>query len=147
MNLFDIVEEIIEKNQADVVMTPPITEIDIGKYYAPYAPREFHEVTEVVVLKSEYKKGNHSPREYYGQFVNMPILDAVVAKIGKEAILKSTNAYFSDIPQSIWDNLDGTIHTLINKEQIKAAGETIATMCFDVKVAKIAALIFKESNG
>lgn len=52
-------------------------------------------------------RGTEGHREYYAQFVTEDIKQKVLAKIGRKAILSSTDPYFNDIGLAEWDALFG----------------------------------------
>ena len=156
MNLFDIAEELVTKKEPIVIMVDSLSmvmeeqgiEYPVVTTFKPIElPVHFDPVAAPIVLKSDYKKGDHTAFTYYGQFVSHEIIQTVVKIIGAEAIMKSTKPHFTDIRQETWDNMSGHIHLLIDKNQIKDAGEDIATMCFHVCVAKAAARIYREAHG
>ena len=135
MDLFAFSDEVVEEKKLP----------DMSKYYAPYLPREIFFSNEVI-LKMDYRKGLCTTYQYYFQYVTQEIVDLVVSRLGKEAIMKSTKHNFADIRQDLWDSLDGPIHLVINKEQIKQAGEDIPYLCFNVCVAIAAATAYKAIN-
>lgn len=49
--------------------------------------------------------GDSTHREYYAQFVNQYMIDAVVRAIGAEKILKSDDPHFNDIALRHWDRI------------------------------------------
>lgn len=143
-----------EKEETEVIGTPTVTTILKKRPETPkeftltqpknYVPSEMS-ISNKVILKTDYRKGEYTTHQYYSQFVTKEIVDLVVSRLRKEAIIKSTKHNFSDIRQDTIDSLDGQIHSIIDQEQIRASGEDIPYLCFNVCVAIAAATIYKES--
>ena len=55
--------------------------------------------------RKQYLNGECTHRQYYGQFVNAGTKARVLSGIGLEALKKSTDPHFNDIPLNKWDNL------------------------------------------
>lgn len=49
-------------------------------------------------------------RQYYGQFVSDTVRQVVASRIGRAAILASTDPHFNDIPLKRWDDLYPVLH-------------------------------------
>ena len=143
MDLFEFSEQ--EPIKEKIIQKKEVTS-DMDKYYAPYLPREILFSNEVIT-KSDYRKGLYTTHQYYSQYVTNEIIDLVVTRLGKEAILKSTKPNFSDIRQDTIDSLDGPIHLIINQDQIKQTGEEIPFLCFNVCVVMAAATIYKAASA
>jgi ribosome assembly protein YihI (activator of Der GTPase) len=108
------------------------------------SPRDMCMISNRIITKADYRKGLYTTHSYYAQYVTNEIIDLVVERLGKEAIIRSTKPNFSDIRQDTIDSLDGPIHLIINQDQIKQAGEEIPYLCFNVCVAIAAATIYKN---
>ena len=54
---------------------------------------------------ADYVLGRCSHREYYAQFVNESVKNAVLRFIGKELIMNSKDEHFNDIPLKKWDDI------------------------------------------
>lgn len=57
--------------------------------------------------RKDYMNKACTHREYYGQFVNDGVIRLVLHRIGRKAILGSTDPHFNDIPLHRWDALCG----------------------------------------
>ncbi len=55
--------------------------------------------------RKQYLNKECTHREYYGQFVNAGTKARVLSGIGLEALKKSTDPHFNDIPLHKWDRL------------------------------------------
>lgn len=58
----------------------------------------------------DYMENRVSHREYFAQFVNENVLDAVRKEIGLPALLASTDEHLNDIPLRKWDILAGAYY-------------------------------------
>lgn len=89
------------------------------------------------------KKCTHA--EYYAQFVDETVIGLVKRKIGEEAIRRSKDKHFNDIPLGNWDNLycTGLPHSICSK--LRAVGD-IPTLSSAVSIAKEAARQIKEGK-
>ena len=70
------------------------------------------------------KKVSHS--DYYRQFVTPSIIAMVKSNIGIDAIAKSNDEHFNDIPLSKWDSMH-VVHTARGMYSSLACGEKIKT--------------------
>lgn len=90
-------------------------------------------------------------REYYAQFVHRGTIEFVVARIGSEALLASTDHHFNDIPLAKWDALatykdaEGKDWVLLPVRDFKQFGD-YATQAGLVCAAKEAARQFVEQE-
>ena len=57
--------------------------------------------------QQQYMNNECTHREYYAQFVTQRIRKIVADRIGKDAILASTDEHFNDIPLREWDAVIG----------------------------------------
>lgn len=53
--------------------------------------------------REQYLNRECTHRKYYGQFVNSSTISWVKTRIGKEALKRSTDKHFNDIPLRMWD--------------------------------------------
>ena len=56
--------------------------------------------------RKQYLNGECTHRQYYGQFVNAGTKARVLSGIGLEALKRSTDPHFNDIPLNGWPNSD-----------------------------------------
>jgi hypothetical protein len=91
------------------------------------------------------KECTHS--EYYAQFVNKSVKERVESRIGKAAILTSTNEHFNDIPLAKWDNIY-SMHSLHFEmaNKLKEVGD-YPTLAGLVCITKEAARQIKAENN
>jgi hypothetical protein len=61
----------------------------------------------VKFTRKEYMNREVSHDDYMAQFVNDEVINYVLRGIGREAILRSTDEFFNDIPLAKWDALCG----------------------------------------
>ena len=61
-----------------------------------------------------------SHREYYAQFITPEIERVLLARIGRKAIMASTDEHFNDIPLRKWDAITG--YTMHNTRQPNTYG-------------------------
>jgi len=95
------------------------------------------------------KKVSHA--DYYRQFVTSSIIRMVETQIGIDAIVKSKDEHFNDIPLAKWDSIHvvhggrGMYSSIANGDKIKAAGDgnSVST---GTCILKQAARMIKESN-
>ena len=80
-----------------------------------------------------------SHAEYYGQFINYNIINAVKLCIGEDKIKKSKDPHFNDIPLNQWDNMKQTIISLCGRSIAEANGTGGISLSDTVCVAKQAA--------
>lgn len=86
--------------------------------------------------------------QYYSQFVDSYITTLVLAKIGKDKILASTDYHLNDIPLRLWD----TLHWDIKRHCYKAVASTgnqyslSTTVCIAKTAARIIIAITEEDN-
>lgn len=91
--------------------------------------------------RQQYINGECSHSQYYGQFVTSAVKHAVIFSIGKEAIVKSNDPHFNDIPLRKWHLLSFPV----NSQKLKEAGDYL-TLAGKVCIAKQAARQIKEEN-
>lgn len=121
------------------------SDIETPKPVEPIVVNDIH-LDNKVILKSDYKDGKYSQHEYYTQFVTEKILALVVSKIGLEAIKEIKSKSMSEIPDSTFDSLAGSLYLIRNKDALKVVGEDMDTMFFYIKIAKAAIKLYKESH-
>jgi hypothetical protein len=88
--------------------------------------------------RKDYMDNKISHDEYYSQFVNDGVKQAVLNHIGKDRLLKSKDEHLNDIPIKLWDELTGFSfrggemvakpHTIepIKASKLKEAGDGIS---------------------
>lgn len=91
--------------------------------------------------RQQYLNKECTHAEYYGQFVTGAVKSAVRCSIGKDAIVKSNDPHFNDIPLAKWDRLSFPV----SSKKIKEAGDYLTKAGF-VCIAKEAARQIKEGN-
>ena len=91
--------------------------------------------------RQQYMNGECSHSQYYSQFVTGSVKSAVLCSIGKDAIVKSRNPHFNDIPLVKWDRLSFTV----SSQKMKEVGDYL-TLAGIVCIAKEAARQIKEGN-
>ena len=89
--------------------------------------------------RKDYMSGKCTHQEYYGQLVTQGMKDHIVRAI-PQALAKSTDPVFNDIPLSTWDRL-GMVYSL--RDEFKALGD-FKTSAGMVCVLKEAARQIKE---
>ena len=77
--------------------------------------------TDVKNTRQDYLDGGCSHRQYYGQFVNASVLAMVKRHIGEDAILKSSDEHFNDIPLKKWDTAFHVCPAWISEEPFRSA--------------------------
>lgn len=98
--------------------------------------------TRTQYLADSYAEGVTAHRRYYGQFVTPDTIRVVVARIGSDKILASTDPHFNDIPLRLWDAL---VPRLPGSAGFKRAGDYY-TLANGVCLAKEAARQYVESR-
>lgn len=58
-----------------------------------------------MITRKQYIANENTHDEYYSQFVNSNVIDAVNLCIGKDKIIDSKDEHFNDIPLKHWDNM------------------------------------------
>lgn len=59
-----------------------------------------------MITREDYlENGSELHRAYYAQFITPEYRSRVIARIGKDRILKSTDKHLNDIALYLWDNL------------------------------------------
>ena len=96
--------------------------------------------------RKDYMQGKCTHREYYGQFVNVPVKNVVSDCIGENIILHSTDPHLNDIPLKRWDNLNDVIRSMCGSSLAKANGTGGVSLSDTVCVAKEAAKQIQESH-
>ena len=91
--------------------------------------------------RAQYMNKECTHSEYYGQFVTDAVKQSVLFTIGKDAIVKSNNPHFNDIPLKKWDLLSFPV----SSQKMKQAGDYL-TLAGKVCIAKEAARQIKEEN-
>ena len=82
--------------------------------------------------------GEKAHREYYSQFVSESVKQRVLARIGKDKLIRSTDQrYFNDISLHIWDMLMVPVPYSI-AQKLRAQGD-YPTLCSAVCILKEAA--------
>lgn len=71
--------------------------------------------------RKDYLDGKCTHREYYAQFVNSQQKSAILSRIGKDRLEKSTCEHFNDIPLKEWDS----IYCPISSSKMKECGDYI----------------------
>ena len=95
----------------------------------------------MVYTRKDYMSDKCTHEEYYGQLVTQGMKDHVVRAI-PQALAKSTDPVFNDIPLSTWDRL-GMVYNL--RDEFKALGDIKSTAGM-VCVLKEAARQVKEDG-
>jgi len=55
--------------------------------------------------------------QYYGQFVTPALRNIVIARIGKQRMIDSTDKYFNDITLKQWDDMKDIVRMSINTKK------------------------------
>ena len=95
----------------------------------------------MIYTRKDYMTNKCTHEEYYGQLVTQGMKDHVVRAI-PQALAKSTDPVFNDIPLSTWDRL-GMVYNL--RDEFKALGD-IKSAAGMVCVLKEAARQVKEDG-
>lgn len=95
--------------------------------------------------RKAYLNGECTHREYYAQFVDDSIISEILRRIGKDAILASTDKHFNDIPLERWDTLVHYAITHAASEALRDAGDCL-TLAGGVCILKEAARQIKEQS-
>ena len=95
--------------------------------------------------RSDYMAKNCTHREYYGQFVDDEIRNAVGSTIGMGRILASTDKHLNDIPLAEWDRM---CHRFLRdtSNRMRDAGDFLS-MAGWVCIAKEAARQLTDETG
>lgn len=75
----------------------------------------------MTITRKDYLEHRATHREYWGQFLNLGIIESVRACIGADRIARSTDEHFNDIPLALWDSLSYSIRTSLDKERWREA--------------------------
>lgn len=81
--------------------------------------------------------------EYYSQYITQEVTSVVLAMIGRNRILSSTDSNFQDIPLETWDKLHGYLFYIIGYELPKELGDHLG-INLSVLIAKEAARQIKS---
>ena len=95
--------------------------------------------------RKQYMNKECTHDEYYSQFVNSNVIDAVNLCIGNDKILSSKCEHFNDIPLKNWDDMNLTIRALCGRSIANANGTGGISLSDTVCVAKAAARQIKEA--
>lgn len=93
-------------------------------------------------------KGAHYAlhRQYYGQCVNPGVIAYVVRAIGADAILRSADPHFNDIPLKLWDAMHGAIRDMCGGKMSRLNGAAGYSLSDSVRIAKEAARQYQEAH-
>ena len=104
-----------------------------------------------MITRRQYMDREFTFQEYYGQFSSVHVVAAVVAHIGPERLLKSTDEHLNDIPLSLWDRAPwfGMANKVAEANQsTQAKGSALAVSLSDKGCAlKAAARKWIEENS
>lgn len=73
--------------------------------------------------REQYMRGDVTHAAYYGQFVNRAVQGAVRRGIGIDALARSNDPRFNDIPLRMWDVVSYSIRPLVDRALLRDAGE------------------------
>lgn len=98
-----------------------------------------------MITRTEYLEGKATHLEYYAQFVTQEVKYAVDQQIGRDAILKSNDPHFNDIPLVKWDYLN--FHRWPGQiARLKNAGDT-ASLSHNACVGKCYAQQIRDGKA
>ncbi len=96
-----------------------------------------------MITRNDYINGKAAHNDYYSQFATDELKRAVVQHIGLDMIQASTDPAFNDILLERWDAMYPIFRMSVNKDAMKAAGESV-TQATSVCVLKAIARQLKE---
>jgi len=99
--------------------------------------------------RKQYMAGECSHREYYAQFVAPRVLAAVSSVDVRRLIKCSDQENFNTIPLSHWDQLEVAVRSGVDRQLLRAAGETwspATSVCIAKEAAHQLVDAYKEEN-
>ena len=102
-------------------------------------------------MTRERVEGYSAHRAYYAQFVTPELIDAVVDRVGRDAILQATDKYLNEVPLARWGALERLARRysktkLLGQTQGYRHGKYSWSVLYAVCIAKEAARMFRDEH-
>lgn len=94
-----------------------------------------------MITRNQYMTNEATHKQYYEQFVNQAVKNAVLQYIGKDKIMASTDEHLNDIPLRRWDAISLPELAV----SMKDCGDYL-TASVQVCILKAAAKMIKEGR-